>query len=153
MVTRTNFASGAFNFNKDLPTGFQVQCELAELLKARKTVLDVTHNDNYKYDLIVKMSDGSIRTIEVKNDLTSARTGNVGVEFECRGNPSGISKCIAEFWAFRLLDGFYMLHADKLKRLIAEQRYHRIGIGGDDGSNTKLYLFYIEDFKKEAQKV
>jgi hypothetical protein len=40
--------------------------------------------------------------IEVKTDAMAAKTGNVYIEVECRGRPSGIQTTAAEFWAFVL---------------------------------------------------
>jgi len=38
--------------------------------------------------------------VEVKHDSMAASTGNLAVEFECNGKPSGISITGAGWWAF-----------------------------------------------------
>ena len=57
------------------------------------------HNNDFKYDLVVgelkesELSDIlSNSKIEIKYDLMAHKTGNVFVEYESRGKPSGISK-------------------------------------------------------------
>jgi hypothetical protein len=40
--------------------------------------------------------------IEVKTDARAAQTGNLFVEFECKGRPSGIMVTKADSWAFVL---------------------------------------------------
>ena len=39
-------------------------------------------------------------TIECKRDFKAHKTGNVYVEFECRGKPSGIATTEADYWVF-----------------------------------------------------
>ena len=60
-------------------------------MKDRKT--------NFDYDLVIgqkgeKLVDHIFKnaTVEVKRDFWTGTTGNIAVEFESRGKPSGISK-------------------------------------------------------------
>jgi len=64
-------------------------------------------NNDFRYDLkfgqVGEELLGSIFTdkmIEVKRDNWIARSGNIAIEFESRGKPSGINKSLAEYWVF-----------------------------------------------------
>ena len=66
-------------------------------------------NSDFKYDLEVGQVEEkrlaqllSGATIEVKRDFLAHKTGNVFVEYESRGRPSGISTTQAQYWAFML---------------------------------------------------
>ena len=152
MAKRELATSGAYNFDIDLPNAYAVEMEFKELIESRKDVREVTKNDNYKYDLKVQKKDGTEFTLEIKNDMLSAKTGNIGVEFECRGNPSGIARSLADYWIYKLTDGYWMISAKKLKRLIDEGEFFREAIGGDEGSNTKMYLFKADKLKAEMKR-
>lgn len=66
--------------------------------------------------------DGNVGTIEVKRDARFAQTSNIYIEFECKGNPSGIQTTTADFWVFVLQNtvGMIMVRTDRLKQLTRE---------------------------------
>jgi hypothetical protein len=110
-------------------------------------------NDN-RYDFRCEYSDGSSITYELKHHILSKKTGNISVEFECRGNKSGIEVSQADIYLhiFYKDDRVYMLaiYAKKMKRMIFDRKYHKIVIGGDVGSQSKSYLFTIQQFIDEC---
>mgnify|MGYP003636664967 FL=1 len=74
-------------------------------MKDRKT--------NFDYDLVIgqkgeKLVDHIFKnaTVEVKRDFWTGTTGNIAVEFESRGKPSGISKTKSDYYAFVLAEQF-----------------------------------------------
>ena len=74
-------------------------------MKDRKT--------NFDYDLIIgkegeKLVDHIFKNckIEVKRDFWTGTTGNIAVEFESRGKPSGISKTKSDYYAFVLAEQY-----------------------------------------------
>lgn len=147
-----------FNFRQDHTIAVKTELEVAELLKRSnkfKVKSIKTNNDN-RWDLEVHLMDGDIITVEVKEDFTCARTGNVGLEFECRGKLSGISVSKADVYMYKLHEpsgdiSFYLIETDELKRMISEKQYHRIVTGGDPGSGSRNYLFKLDTFKKSAR--
>lgn len=82
---------------------------------------------------------GEHGTVEVKRDWRVSETGNVAIEFKCRGKRSGIEISTATWWAI-VLDGAKYGHEVvvliKRKRLrsIAAEYYHKghWTRGGDD---------------------
>lgn len=121
-------------------------------------------NSDFKYDLeLGQLGEGwlggllSSKTIEVKFDFGTHRTGNFFIEYESRGKPSGIATTQADYWMLiaasekgqRLkesiadLDSSDILHAvlihtDRLKHL-CKTRSHRTGVKGGD-NNTSIGL-------------
>jgi len=73
------------------------------------------------------------KKIEVKYDKLFQKTGNIAIEFQSRGKPSGICTTEADYWAFilegtgviMLIDRFVL--EDKIKRV--ERKNVK---GGDD---------------------
>ena len=78
-------------------------------------------------------------------------TGNVAVEYSCRGKLSGISTSEADFYIYKLETRdkgiHYIMHkVSDLKQMIERKEYFREVNGGDRGSNSLNYLFKYNVF-------
>lgn len=73
-----------FNFGHDLKLG----------QRGEDYVNDILQNDDVK--------------VEVKTDDWATRSGNIGIEFESRGEPSGILSTEADFWC-HIIGGYFVL--------------------------------------------
>lgn len=90
-----------------------------------------------------KLTEGKIKklfsgeeAIEVKRDFKISETGNVAIEFECRGKPSGIAVTKSDWYAIAL-DGeefeqevIIFITTERLKRLV-DAAPGRVMYGGD----------------------
>ena len=132
-------------WTKDLALGEACQEELVQLLGCK----DYTMSTGCfkEYDLI---ADGL--KYEVKADRLTQKYGNLCIEYECNGKPSGISSTEADKWAYFVLDSdteytdCYLIPTEVIKAAIAEKKYHRVTSGGD-GHRAQLYLFRRDLFK------
>lgn len=76
--------------------------------------------------------------VEVKSDKQAQRTGNIFVEVEYRGQPSGLSTTEAEFWAYEVDDDvFVLMRVDRLRKLASVRR--RLP-GGDHDMSVGVLL-------------
>jgi len=98
---------------------------------------------------LLKLLSSNDATIEVKRDFKVGSTGNVAIEGEARGKPSGISVTEAEWWAL-VLDGegynsevVVLIKTDRLKRLIKQINPVRGGDGGNAASIKLLPVFKL----------
>jgi hypothetical protein len=115
-------------------------------------------SDRKKFDLDLKY--GKVREkrvadmlqdkkIEVKSERDMwARTGNIAIEYECYGKPSGIAKTEADYWFHNLCIGdntFATLVFDvpSLKRIIRNLDEKRTVSGGDNGA-ARMYLVNLQ---------
>jgi hypothetical protein len=110
------------------------------------TIRGVRRSD---FDVRMAFPSGKEVDIEIKEDFSCERTGNVGVEVESWGRPSGLSVSKADFYLYKVHqpDGtkrVYIIRTEKLKKMIEDELYHRIVVGGDPGSNSKNYLFKLK---------
>lgn len=144
---------GHYDFVTDLAISVETEREVARLVK-RYFGDDVQIqfcNDN-RYDLIFDY-EGKPFSIEVKEDFSCMNTGNVCVEFECRGKPSGIAVSKANFFIYKVHEspvrhGYYICSTKTLRKQIEIGAYFRtFQAGGDAGSGTKGYLFKLDKFK------
>ncbi len=130
--------------------GFAHDQREAEVQELRWAMLQGNHegvsntwiNHDRRFDVCVEYEDGCRHLWEVKHDTVHSRTRNIGVEYECKGRPSGIETTEAHSWVFRLDDSeWWMIGVIRLKRLIAEEKYFRKAPGGEKENPTMMYLF------------
>lgn len=142
-----------YDFNLDLPIAQKTERQVAEFLVEKGGMTFLEDCDNNAYDLKMKTNNGSELTVEVKEDFSCERTGNVGVEYECRGKPSGISVSQAAVYLYKIHEpsqriGLYVIPTKELKQMIKRQEYFRVVNGGDPGSNSMNYLFKLDVIKE-----
>jgi hypothetical protein len=147
-----------YDFDLDLPIAKKTEKQVAQFLVDNAGMTFLGECDNNAYDLQMQSNDGRIVTIEVKEDFTCQRTGNVGVEYECRGKPSGISVSKADLYLYKvhqpnLRKGLYVISTKKLKKMIDDGLYHRVVNGGDPGSNSMNYLFTLEVIQDNFKRI
>jgi len=113
-------------------------------------------NSNFRYDLkigqlqeqwLAEILDSS--TLEVKRDFKASQTGNVFVEFFCRGKPSGIATTEADYWAFILDEEIVViLPTSKVKALVEEAQEEGRVVKGGDSNLSEGALIKIERLLK-----
>lgn len=145
-----------YDFEIDFPIAEKTEAQMAELLQQKLTKAKLIGICNTNaYDLKFKYGDDKIFTVEVKEDFTCRKTGNVGVEYECRGKRSGIATSKADYYLYKIHRpdgkiGVYMIRKDGLRQMIDDRKYFRDVCGGDVGSNSKNHLFklavIVDDF-------
>jgi hypothetical protein len=95
--------------------------------------------------------EGKKSFIEVKSEKLASKTGNICIEYFCRGKPSGISVSIAQYYFIYVVKNdkeyrVFKIPTIELKYLIKNKLYIRECNGGDDMA-SKLYLFKIDMLK------
>ena len=123
---------------------------------------NVTFNKNFSHDLQFGQTNEqaiasilNLDTVEVKtergdfsNPNSWVNTGNIAIEFFCRGKPSGISSTKATHWVHILeIDGeiqySIILAVDTLRSIIKSlgKSIERFETQGGDDDAAKMYLF------------
>ena len=144
-----------YDFSKDLPIAKKTEQQIAEFLVNTQNMKFIGTSDTIRgvrrsdFDVRMAFPTGKEVDIEIKEDFSCARTGNVGVECESWGRASGIAISKAHFYLYKVHqpDGtkrVYIIQTSKLKQMIEDELYHRIVVGGDPGSNSKNYLFKLK---------
>lgn len=124
------------------------------------------YNSDFKYDLALgQLGEGwvgkmlSSKTIEVKFDFACYRTGNLYIEYESRGKPSGIATTKADYWMLiastqkgvelktQLRDiekddilFSVLLSTEHLKELCRTKYYRKDVSGGDNNTSTGVLI-------------
>lgn len=106
------------------------------------------YNNDFKYDLKVGQAKekelGDIfndKTVEVKYDLQALRTGNVFVEYYSRGQKSGISKSVADYYCFSFGETHHLIKTvtlkDRCRKYLGTDRDKK---GGDNNTSKGILL-------------
>lgn len=107
---------------------------------------------NFKYDLEVGQAAekevGEMlanQKIEVKLDKMAKRTGNIYVEYESRGKPSGVARSEAEHYCFVVGNLKLFIPTDRLKELIEPLKGTKFDKRGGDNNTSKGVLLKLTD--------
>ena len=118
------------------------------------------HNHDKRFD--ISLAEGEIMEkeianilgglkIEIKHDKMSQKTGNIAIEYESWGRPSGIAISDADYWCIALEDSdlLIFIKIDKLKEL-ARKAYAngQITTGGDDNTSKLILIKKNEILQK-----
>lgn len=105
------------------------------------------HEGEIGEEIVRELLSGKPGMVEVKRDTIVSATGNIAVEYECRGRPSGIMVSTATWWAFVLSGKDFQ---DEIVIVILTERlralcdYHiqkrETEPGGDDGQSQMVLL-------------
>jgi hypothetical protein len=122
------------------------------------------HNSDFRYDWeFGKEGEDEIAKllndykVEVKRDRQTKQTGNVYIEYQSRGKPSGIKTTKADKWAYILQDGCILIvDTELLKKALRYLIKARLCVkdmpGGDN--NTSLgVLVSVERLMEGIRKV
>ena len=89
------------------------------------------------------------KKIEVKSErVVWQKTGNIAIEYECYGKPSGINTTESDYWFHNLCIGdetFATLVFDtkSLKKIINKLDYKR-SVSGGDNMASRMYLLNLQ---------
>lgn len=112
-------------------------------------------NDDYRYDIQI-IKDDKVTLIEVKSEKRASETGNICIEYSCRGKPSGITTTQAHYYYFYVVYNdryrLFKIPVIELKEMIRDKYYIRSCNGGDEMA-SKIYLFSIKSIEKYELKV
>jgi hypothetical protein len=115
------------------------------------------YNNDFKFDLEFGVQEGetwfdeivSNQKFEVKTDRLSAKTGNIYIEYESRGKPSGIKTTQADYWVYKVTESKAIVIKTQeliqiVRQLIIDKKAISNVRGGDN--NTSLgVLVKIKD--------
>ncbi len=102
---------------------------------------------HYAEDLLTALFSNERGKVEVKRDLMVSDTGNVAIEYQSRGNKSGIATTKAVWWAL-VLDGprfghqvIVLIKTERLKQLARKLwQEGKRARGGDRGTSLMVLV-------------
>lgn len=104
-------------------------------------------NDDGRFDLkctyVFEEGDTGYTYVELKNEMSAIKYGNLAIELMCYGKPSGLQSTEANLWVSRV-DGFYIVFdTERLKEALEEKSFRNMLSG--DNLASHVYLVRIKD--------
>lgn len=139
------------NFEKDLNRSKLVEMEVIKLLENKFGWERIKENNDIRYDVRFNMPNVGVIDVEIKEDLECYSTGNVALEFECNGKPSGINATIANLYVYVIhcsdnVKRYILLSSNRLKEAVKNQKYISIAYAGVNWNKSRVYLFERDYF-------
>ena len=120
---------------------------------------------NKKFDIDLKY--GQVREKQVSNIFANkkievkterdwwAKTGNIALEYECNGKPSGITATKSDYWIHILAKGkknhcMLVFEVSRLKKIVKEYKDTHTRMVGDGGRSKCVILPIKKLFDKET---
>mgnify|MGYP006246473071 CR=1 FL=1 len=110
------------------------------------------YNSDFRYDLkfgqvaeqaLAEIFEG--KKVEVKRDRKASITGNLFVEFESRGKPSGIETTEADYYCFVVEETYILLDTQKLRNLVETLKgTPREKRGGDNNTSRGVLIALVD---------
>ena len=98
-------------------------------------------------DLIKEMLQD--KKIEVKSERDVwKRTGNIAIEYQCYGKPSGINATEADYWFHNLCVGediyaTLIFKTENLKKIL-DSLERKVSVNGGDHNASRMYLISLQ---------
>jgi hypothetical protein len=135
---------GKYNFQEDLMNS---QLSVAKVVRFLFSIgaTDINYCDDNRFDLRFTL-DGTVYTLEVKEDLLWEETGKVALEYHSRGKDSGVRTSKADIWCYVIGEDLYFSPLSRVKQAVEDNIYFR-RIGGDNNTSL-LILMTLHEFKQ-----
>lgn len=146
---------GHFDFQLDLAKARMNEVLCASIMAKRIDYVNMVSfpENRRECDFILNIAD-PVRGVhqvayECKEDFKCQDTNNVAIELESRGKPSGLSTTLADYWVITAhytcpitlhRIAIYVVDVRKLHEIVEDTNLGRTTFGGDEGSNTKIFL-------------
>lgn len=103
------------------------------------------HFENTLFSILTSENDVKV---EVKRDFLASETGNLAIEYKCRGKLSGLSVSLADWYAFFLGGDEYkdevivLIKTDRLKKIVKKvyNKNKQKIMGGDDNLSEMILI-------------
>lgn len=109
--------------------------------KEKNFDIDLRYGHTGEEHVLALLNGG--KKVEVKTDRMAHKTGNIAIEFRCRGRLSGIATSEADYWALVLCEEKITLFINtEVLRAIARIFYEKgyVKNGGDDYASEMIII-------------
>ena len=126
------------NFDDDLADGLKGEQAVRHFVESVWNKRFMTYGNTNKFDIMFQGHLEGPTFFEVKTDYfekdwSDGGTGNMAIEYKCRGKPSGIRTTLADWFAYYFPnisnEQLWLIKMDDLKKLIKDNNFKRVSAG------------------------
>jgi len=137
------------SFDLDLEIGKELEKKVCNVINNTYPLAFVIEGKCKAYDIFIpEIGKG----VEVKSDQMSQYTGNIVIETEMYGVPSGIMTTEASWWIFFTGEKYIIITPEKIKEILKFEKCVTF-VGYGDVEMKKAYLVKQEKIEKNALRV
>ena len=137
-------------YQEDLPYGEAGEKFVLSIINRKHSMAYKMEGNFAEYDIMIPEID---RTVEVKRDKHTDRTGNAFIETYCNKIKSGINVSKADYWAYLTKTMLYWIKSNELKICISENNIPEGKNYKIDGKIIDAYLIPIDIFKNYCMRI
>ena len=151
-----------YNFDDDLKDGKKGEQVIRFFVESTLGQRNIKDNDTSAYDLLFEDENIDLITYEVKTDLWEkdwgkGGSGNMAIEYKCRGKSSGIGVTKAKYFVYYLVNvsdkQIWLIETQKLQELLLREKFPSKTVGethyGSDEKVAKCYMIPRFEYKDE----
>ena len=141
------------NFEKDLVDGQKGEEAVRHFVESVWEKKFVTYGNTNKFDIMFQNEYDDPLFFEVKTDYfekdwKEGGTGNMAIEYKCRGKASGIRTTVADWFAYYFpnisSNQLWLIKVDDLKELIKDNKFKTVAAGElDEKTGKKVSRCYL----------
>jgi hypothetical protein len=137
-------------YQEDLPYGEAGEKFVLGIINRKHSMAYKMEGYFVEYDIMIPEID---KTVEVKRDKHTDRTGNAFIETYCNKIKSGINVSTADYWAYLTKTMLYWIKSNELKICISENNIPEGKNYKIDGKIIDAYLIPIDIFKNYCMRI
>ena len=151
-----------YNFAEDLKDGQKGEQVIRHFVESTMDLKYIKDNDTNAFDLLFQGNGEDPTTFEVKTDLwekdwNKGGSGNMAIEYSCRGKPSGIAVSRAKYFVYYLVNvsdkQIWLIETEKLQELLLREKFPSKTVGethyDSDEKVAKCYMIPRFEYKDE----
>ena len=142
-----------YNFEKDLKDGKKGEQVIRHFVESTLGQRYIKDNDTNAFDLLFEDENLDLVTYEVKSDFweqdwSKGGSGNMAIEYKCRGKSSGIGVTKAKYFVYYLVNvsdkQIWMIETKDLQDLLLKEKFPSKTVGethyDSDDKVAKCYM-------------
>ena len=127
-----------YNFEKDLKDGKKGEQVIRHFVESTLGQRYIKDNDTNAFDLLFEDENLDLVTYEVKSDFweqdwSKGGSGNMAIEYKCRGKSSGIGVTKAKYFVYYLVNvsdkQIWMIETKDLQDLLLKEKFPSKTVG------------------------
>ena len=148
------------NFEDDLEDGQMGERAVRHFVETQWLKKFITYGNTAAFDIMFQNNKQNPILFQVKTDMfekdwDKGGTGNMAIEYKCRGKDSGIKTTMADWFAYYFPNlsenHLWIIEMNALKKLIKENKFKTVAAGEPDEKTGKkvsrCYLIPRFDFR------
>ena len=137
-------------YDKDLPFGEQGESLILSLIHTKYATAYKQEGNHKEYDIMIPEIN---KSVEVKRDKQTDKTGNIFIEAMCEHSKSGIDATTADIFAYITESKIYWASTEDIRKCILEKKINKSIGFMIEGKLIDAYLIPVHIYKDYCLRI